>query len=160
MQPHPGGPTEPGCMDSPWVSGGVILVIFFDMVLLALEADQSARYGLHAVPDVLVWANRVVVGVFALEMVCRLRGCQCRDVFLVVDLVVICTQFVDVVLSAVARLAAGSEAHAYLLIAQYARSFRIVRCLRVIPCFASTKAGAFLDLKKLFSVPFVICVLM
>jgi len=63
-------------MDSPWVSGGVILVIFFDMVLLALEADQSARYGLHAVPDVLVWANRVVVGVFALEMVCRLRGCQ------------------------------------------------------------------------------------
>jgi len=140
-------------MDSPWVSGGVILVIFFDMVLLALEADQSARYGLHAVPDVLVWANRVVVGVFALEMVCRLRGCQCRDVFLVVDLVVICTQFVDVVLSAVARLAAGSEAHAYLLIAQYARSFRIVRCLRVIPCFASTKVQ--MNLMKGASVPLV-----
>ncbi|CAE7275068.1 unnamed protein product [Symbiodinium sp. CCMP2592] len=144
-------------MDNPYISGIVIFVILFDMVLLALEAEYSARHknGLKDVPDPFMWANHVVVGVFALEMLCRLCGRQCRDVFFVVDLVVICLQFVDVVLSAVAQL--GSEGHACLLIAQCARWFRIVRCLRVIPACTSTKVQ--MNLMKGASVPLVWTVL-
>ncbi|CAE7752714.1 unnamed protein product [Symbiodinium sp. CCMP2456] len=154
------GSTEPGCrrglgMDSARISCAVILLIVSSMVLLAAEADSCARYGLHDVPDFFVWANLVVFLVFTLEMVFRLRRSPRPDVLLVSDLVVICMQGVDVGVSMVARLAAGSEVHAtaYLRIAQYLRWFRIVRCLRFIPAFASMKVQ--MDLIKGAVVPLV-----
>ena len=144
-------------MDSTCMSCAVILLIVSSMVLLALEADSCARYGLHDVPDFFVWANLVVFLLFTLEMGVRLRRSPRPDALLVSDLVVICMQGVDVGVSMVARLAAGSEvrATAYLRIAQYLRWFRIVRCLRFIPAFASMKAGAFLDLKSCSRCPLV-----
>mmetsp|Transcript_98086 Transcript_98086/g.233446 ORF Transcript_98086/g.233446 Transcript_98086/m.233446 type:complete len:314 (-) Transcript_98086:248-1189(-) len=62
-------------------------------------------------------------------------------------------QGVDVGVSMAARLAAGSELHAtaYLRIAQYLRWFRIVRCLRFIPAFASMEVQ--MDLIKGAVVP-------
>eukprot|EP00439_Symbiodinium_sp_Y106_P058228 s769_g8.t1 len=151
------GSTEPGCrgpgMDSTCMSCAVILLIVSSMVLLALEADSCARYGLHDVPDFFVWANLVVFLLFTLEMGVRLRRSPRPDALLVSDLVVICMQGVDVGVSMVARLAAGSEvrATAYLRIAQYLRWFRIVRCLRFIPAFASMKVQ--MDLIKGAVVP-------
>ncbi|CAE7565351.1 unnamed protein product [Symbiodinium sp. CCMP2592] len=152
------GSAEPGCqrglgMDSTCISCAVILLIVSSMVLLALEADSCARYGLHDVPDFFVWANLVVFLLFTLEMGVRLLKSPRPDVLLVSDLVVICMQGVDVGVSMVARLAAGSEVHAtaYLRIAQYLRWFRIVRCLRFIPAFASMKVQ--MDLIKGAVVP-------
>ncbi|OLP84275.1 hypothetical protein AK812_SmicGene34880 [Symbiodinium microadriaticum] len=195
-QHHSSGSTEPGCqrglgMDSTCISCFVILLIVGSMVLLALEADSCARYGLHDLPDFFVWANLVVFLLFALEMGFRLRLCRCPcpdvlcyccrplgfiascacecqarftalasriakkspDVLLVLDLLVVGMQGVDVGVSMAARLAAGSELHAtaYLRIAQYLRWFRIVRCLRFIPAFASMKVQ--MDLIKGAVVP-------
>lgn len=81
-QHHSSGSTEPGCqrglgMDSTCISCFVILLIVGSMVLLALEADSCARYGLHDLPDFFVWANLVVFLLFALEMGFRLRLCRC-----------------------------------------------------------------------------------
>ena len=133
----------------------VILLIVSNLVLLAAEAHD----GLHDAPDFLVWAKLLVFLLFTLELGVRLlvrlrRGLR-PDKLWFSELLVICVQGVDVIVTRGRE--AGSEVHAtaYFRILQYLRWFRIVRCLRFIPLFANMKAGAFLDLKKLFCVPSV-----
>ncbi|CAE7565363.1 unnamed protein product [Symbiodinium sp. CCMP2592] len=138
--------SEPNCQKWPGkrcecaANCAVILLIVSSMVLLAAEADSS-----HDVPDDFVWANLVVSILFTLELIVRLVRpcceCRCPDMLWFMDLVVICTQGIDVLVTLRAR-EAKSENHATAdlrRIAQNLRWCRIVRCLRVIPLFTTMK---------------------